>query len=84
MKRVDDKLKEIERKNRLNRRLYMGFILLIAEKRNIRKNSTISDLEIKNSAAYQNLDSSKIHIEKLFNSLKLTNDSLERSLSPKK
>ena len=30
MKRIDDKIKEIEKKDKINRRLYMGFILLIA------------------------------------------------------
>ena len=30
MKRIDDKIKEIEKKDKINRRLYMGFILLIS------------------------------------------------------
>ncbi|MFK7775996.1 MAG: hypothetical protein AB8F94_27980 [Saprospiraceae bacterium] len=93
MKRIDDKIKEIEKKDRINRLLYMGFILLIAgfmayvliaEKRNDKKNSTISELQITQSAAYLALDSSRMRTEEARKNLSIAYESLKKSLSPDK
>lgn len=84
MKRIDDKIKEIEKKDKNNRRLYMAFVVLIAgimayvfitEKRNKRNIDTISELEIKQTETYKDLDSVRKHSEKLYIDLK-------NSLSP--
>lgn len=77
MKRIDDKIKEIEKKDKTNRFLYVGFVLLIAgimfyvfitEKR-------ISELEIKQTETYKDLELEKENSEKLYIDLK-------NSLSP--
>jgi hypothetical protein len=79
MKRIDDKIKEIEKKDKTNRLLYIGFVVLIAgfmgyvlitEKRNKRNISTISKLEIEQTQTYKDLDSVHKISEKLYNDLK--------------
>jgi hypothetical protein len=84
MKRIDDKIKEIEKRDKTNRLLYMGFVVLIAgimgyvyvtEMRNKRNIDTISDLEIKQTETYKALELEKENSEKLY-------DDLKKSLSP--
>lgn len=84
MKRIDEKIKEIEKKDKTNRLLYMGFVLLIAgimayvfftEKRNERNISTISKQKIEQTKTYKDLDSVLKRSEKLYTDLK-------NSLSP--
>lgn len=84
MKRIDDKIKEIEKRDKNNRLLYMAFVVLIAgimayvfitEKRNKRNIDTISELEIKQTETYKELELEKDNSEKLY-------DDLMKSLSP--
>jgi len=86
MKRIDDKIKEIEKKDKANRLLYMAFVVLIAgimayvfitEKRNKRNISTISELEIQQTKTYKDLDSVRKRSDSLYTDLK-------NSLSPEK
>ena len=84
MKRIDDKIKEIEKRDKTNRVLYITFVVLIAgimayvfitEKRNKINIATITKLELEGNQFYKDLELEKENSEKLYNDLK-------KSLSP--
>ena len=76
MKRIDDKIKEIEKKDKTNRILFGAFVVLIAAfmAYAISSQKKISDLKIKQSDTYKELEAEKVKKEetlKLNLSLKL-------------
>ncbi len=84
MKRIDDKIKEIEKKDKTNRLLYIGFVVLIAgimayvfitEKRNKINIDTISKQKIEQTKTYKDLDAVRKRSDSLYTDLK-------NSLSP--
>lgn len=84
MKRIDDKISEIEKKDKVSRWLYyviiagvLGFLYFASTTRKEMdlKDGQISDLTIKNSKAYKDLDSVNKHTQQLYIDLK-------NSLSP--
>lgn len=79
MKRIDDKIKEIERKDKTNRLLFYGIIVLIigflfyastTEKKMNLKDEQIDELTIKNTETYKKLDSTYTKLEKTYEDLK--------------
>ncbi|WP_033955899.1 hypothetical protein [Psychroserpens jangbogonensis] len=79
MKRIDDKIKEIEKKDKTSRWLYyviiagvIGFIYFASTTRKEigLKNVEISDLKITQSKIYKDLDSVNNQTQKLYNDLK--------------
>ena len=79
MKRIDDKIKEIEKKDKTSRWLYyiiiagiIGFLYYVSTTRKEigLKNVEISDLKITQSKIYKDLDSVNNHTQKLYNDLK--------------
>ncbi|MBT8257960.1 MAG: hypothetical protein KJO49_05780 [Bacteroidia bacterium] len=84
MKRIDQKVKEIEKKDKQNRLLYIGFVVLILafmaailyyQDQIAKKDQAITDEQVKNSKLYQNLEEQKNTIEDQKNKL-------EASLKP--
>lgn len=84
MKRIDDKIIEIEKKDKTNRLLFYGIIGLIiiflvyvnfSEKAKKEKDEEISELTIKNSETY-------IKLEDTYEELRNTHEELKNSLRP--
>ena len=66
MKRIDDKIKEIEKKDKTNRIIFIVVLAIVAtwyvyvtQKTIQEQESTISELEIKNSETYKKLEAEK-------------------------
>ena len=85
MKRIDDKIKEIEKKDKTSRWLYyiliagiIGFLAYASTNRKAMdiKDAQIDDLTIKNSETYKKLDSTYTELEDTYRALK-------NSLEPK-
>jgi hypothetical protein len=79
MKRIDDKIKEIEKKDRTSRWLYyiiiagiIGFLYFASttRKKMDLKDAQIDELTIKNSETYKELDSTYSELEKTYEALK--------------
>ncbi|MCK0180263.1 hypothetical protein MWU50_13250 [Flavobacteriaceae bacterium S0862] len=79
MKRIDDKIKEIEKKDKTNRLLFYGIIGLIivfliyvnlSEKAKKAKDVEISELQIKNSETYKTLEETYVELDKTYKDLK--------------
>lgn len=86
MKRIDDKIKEIEKKEKVNRVTYYVILALLAgflyyasttRKQIQQKDAEISELQVKNSKAYKELDSLNQHTQKLYEDLKNSLDPTE-------
>jgi len=78
MKRIDDKIKEIEKKDKTNRILYIAFVVLIgvfmayafsSEKTKDQQKRKISELEIKQSDTYKELEDEKAKTVEALNDL---------------
>lgn len=79
MKRIDDKIKEIEKKDKRNRWVYYIIVALLAgflyfasttRKQMDLKDAQIDELTIKQSQIYKDLDSVNNHTQQLYNDLK--------------
>lgn len=79
MKRIDDKIKEIEKKDKTNRWVYYLIVGLLAaflvyasttRKQIDLKDAQISELTIKNSETYKKLDSTYAELERTYEDLK--------------
>jgi len=84
MKRIDEKIQEIEKKDKQSRGLYIGFVVLIIcfmgvilffTNKIADKNKQIDDADILSSALYQKVEASNLRNEALV-------DSLQNSLKP--
>jgi len=74
MKRIDDKIKEIEKKDKTNRILFVAFVVLIAAFMvyAISSEKKISDLKIKQSDTYKELEAEKVKKEETLKKLEAT------------
>jgi len=79
MKRIDDKIKEIEKKDKTNRWVYYIIVALLAafliyasttRKQMDLKDAQIDELTIKQTQIYKDLDSVNNHTQKLYSDLK--------------
>ncbi len=79
MKRIDDKIKEIEKKDKTNRWVYYFIVALLAafliyasttRKQIDLKDAQIDELTIKNSETYKKLDSTYTKLEETYEALK--------------
>lgn len=79
MKRIDDKIKEIEKKDKTNRWVYYIIVALLAafliyasttRKQMDLKDAQIDELTIKQSQIYKDLDSVNNHTQQLYSDLK--------------
>ncbi len=84
MKRIDEKIQEIEKKDKQSRGLYIGFVVLIICFMGVvlfftnkieEKNKEISDADIRESKLFQKVEASNLRNEALV-------DSLQNSLKP--
>lgn len=84
MKRIDDKIQEIEKKDKTNRRLYLGFVMLIAVFMAYVLYSENQKSKLDNTIATQEgtISEGIIKREKTNEELKATLDSLQNSLRP--
>ncbi|MFK2820773.1 hypothetical protein U0L90_11650 [Flavobacteriaceae sp. LMIT009] len=78
MKRIDQKVQEIEKKDRQNRLLFIGFVILILafmaivlyyQDQIAKKDQALTEEQIKSSKLYTDLDEKKNEIEKQKNEL---------------